>query len=156
MKEKGKVFIIIRETVTRNEFPIMAKNMEEAASKMQEIADDAHRVFKEDGYFLSNNYYIREVSEPESANRKICSIPKLSDEEAIEVAAEMCAMCDKDCKNCPLNGDCEEDKSDIDDFDEENCECHMEEVMAYLSIICDQLESLTSLLEKVCKVSPEK
>jgi hypothetical protein len=73
---------------------------------------------------------------------------------------EMCAACVEDCDNCPFDNICdmyEEDNDEgEDDEDEEDDASSSEEIMAYLALISDQLESLTSLLEKVCEVAPKE
>ena len=166
-----KNYLVTIEDIYRQESSLRAENEAEAGEIVRKTALEMNMGIKRCDDFCGSNFYLREAGEPGEKNHllgsiAVRSIPVGDDDEDEDVCAmceerddcccgEMCAACDEDdCDNCPF-GSAESD-DEPDDFDDEDCECPMEEVMAYLSIICDQLESLTSLLEKVCKASPEK
>ena len=156
-------YIISVENSYKKDYEIPNENIETAIKATTEaVAGHMLRHPIED--LVLANFYIREDTDPENEKHLFgtittdeceeCTCPMCAEKDD-NCCGEMCAACDEDdCDNCPFGNAKSDDEPD--DFDDEDCECPMEEVMAYLSIICDQLESLTSLLEKVCKVSPEK
>ena len=158
-----KNYIITVENIYKKDYRIPAVGMVQAIkdATTQAVASLKNHPGEE---LPVTNFYIRDESETQGKEHLFGTIIvdksglygcTLHDENEGCACGEMCAACDEDdCDNCPFGN--AESVDEPDDFDDEDCQCPMEEVTAYLSIICDQLESLTSLLEKVCKVSPEK
>ncbi len=157
-------FIISVENIYKKDYLIPEEDIEAAIKDAAETTVDHMIKHPLEGLAVAN-FYIREDSDPESKRHLFGSItvdkcknrtcPGCTDKEN-RCCGEMCAACDEDCDNCPFDNICDMYEEDSDDLEDDEVESPTEEIMAYLALISDQIESLTSLLEKVCKVSPEK
>ena len=153
-----KEYIVTVETVLRRELEVSAENESMAIDAVLAIAEQADDPCDIVDDFYANRFSLREVSEPESANREICTICKMTDEEAEEAAAEKRLFCDKNCESCSFEVYCEDVADEPDDYDDledeaDDPEDHVScaDILDYFNFISLQLENLTSLLEKVCK-----
>ena len=153
-----KEYIVTVETVLRRELEVSAENESMAIDAVLAIAEQADDPCDIVDDFHANHFSLREVSEPESANREICTICKMTDEEAEEAAAEKRLFCDKNCESCSFEVYCEDVADEPDDYDDledeaDDPEDHVScaDILDYFNFISLQLENLTSLLEKVCK-----
>ena len=153
-----KDYIVTVETVLRRELEVSAENESMAIDAVLAIAEQADDPCDIVDDFHANHFSLREVSEPESANREICTICKMTDEEAEEAAAEKRLFCDKNCESCSFEVYCEDVADEPDDYDDledeaDDPEDHVScaDILDYFNFISLQLENLTSLLEKVCK-----
>ena len=164
-----KDYIVTVETVLRRELEVSAENESMAIDAVLAIAEQADDPCDIVDDFYANRFSLREVSEPESANREVFTICQMTDEEAEEAAAEKRLVCDKNCEDCPFEDYCEDvadeldDYDDLDDFDDLEDEADVPEdrvscadILDYFNFISLQLENLTSLLEKVCKAIPKE
>ena len=161
-----KDYVVTVETVLRRELEVSAENESMAIDAVLAIAEQADDPCDIVDDFHANHFSLREVSEPESANREICTICKMTDEEAEEAAAEKRLFCDKNCESCSFEVYCEDASVDLDDYDdlddledeadvpEDHVSCA--DILDYFNFISLQLENLTSLLEKVCKAIPKE
>ena len=158
-----KDYIVTVETVLRRELEVSAENEGMAIDAVLAIAEQADDPCDIVDDFHANHFSLREVSEPESANREICTICKMTDEEAEEAAAEKRLFCDKNCESCSFEVYCEDVVGEPDDHDDledeaDDPEDHVScaDILDYFNFISFQLENLTSLLEKVCKAIPKE
>ena len=158
-----KDYIVTVETVLRRELEVSAENESMAIDAVLAIAEQADDPCDIVDDFHANHFSLREVSEPESANREICTICKMTDEEAEEAAAEKRLFCDKNCESCSFEVYCEDVVGEPDDHDDledeaDDPEDHVScaDILDYFNFISLQLENLTSLLEKVCKAIPKE
>ncbi len=159
-----KNHIITVENIYKNEYLIPAEDVEGTIKRITNMTF---------GNMCDNSYadmsmvrlYIRKDSEPKGTERLFGTITMDEGEESDSpmcaerddrCCGEMCAECNRDCDHCPFDEFRGEEEDDLDDFDGENDESPDEEIAAYLGLISNRLEILTSLLEKVYKVSPEK
>lgn len=161
-------FIISVENIYKRDYLVPEEDIEAAVKDAVDVSLE-HMKNHYYGDLAVANFYIRLASDPENEKHLFgtittdeceeCTCP-MCEEKDDRCCGEMCAACDEDCDNCPFDNICDmyEDAPDDaeDDEDGEDDESPSEEIMAYLALITDRLESLTSLLEKVCKVSPKE
>ena len=157
-------FIISLENVYKREYLVPEEDIEAAVKDAVDVSFE-HMKNHYYGDLAAANFYIRLDSEPESERSQFGSITvdergqctyTMDADKNDQCSGEMCAACAEDCDNCPFDNICDMYEEDPDDPEDEENESPTEEIMAYLATISDQLESLTSLLEKVCKVSPKE
>lgn len=157
-------YIISVENSYKKDYEIPNENIETAIKATTEaVAGHMLRHPVED--LIIANFYIRKDTDPEDEKRLFGTITTDEGEEDTcsmcgekddNCCGEMCTACAEDCDNCPFDNICDMYEENPDDPEDEENESPTEEIMAYLALISDQLESLTSLLEKVCKVAPKE
>lgn len=159
-------FIISVENIYKRDYLVPEEDIEAAVKDAVDVSLE-HMKNHYYGDLAVANFYIRLSSAPESEKHLFGTIATDATEDEAGICpmcaekddnccGEMCTACVEDCDNCPFDNICDIYEEDPDDLEDEENESPTEEIMAYLAMISDQLESLTSLLEKVCKVSPEK